>query len=164
MRLGASSGFHREFPKSFHLASQPRVLYVIINHPSHPSLMSLSTVITHRDVIVIIRTSVSHGYFCKTALWLMMRERRSLLPYSWFPCWYVFSVSTSSSALSAGPQIPYFDNSECLRLLQNQPGRLIHIMDDQARCTPKKTDHMMVKAFGKRWGNHSFFKVGRGLP
>ncbi|KAH9984858.1 glycosyltransferase family 2 protein [Russula vinacea] len=46
------------------------------------------------------------------------------------------------------PQVPYFDNSECLRLLQNQPGGLIHIMDDQAR------------PFGKRWGNHSSFKVG----
>ena len=54
------------------------------------------------------------------------------------------------------PQIPYFDNSECLRLLQNQPGGLLHIMDDQR--TPK-TDHTMVKAFGKRSGNHSS-KVG----
>ena len=58
------------------------------------------------------------------------------------------------------PQIPYFDNSECMRLLQNQPGGLIHIMDDQARRAPKKTDHTMVEAFGKRWGNHSSFKVG----
>ena len=58
------------------------------------------------------------------------------------------------------PQITYFDNSECLRLLQNQPGGLIHIMDDQARRAPKKTDHAMVEAFGKRWGNHSPFKVG----
>jgi chitin synthase len=32
-------------------------------------------------------------------------------------------------------------------------------MDDQARRAPKKTDHTMVEAFGKRWGNHSF-KVG----
>ncbi|KAI9438359.1 glycosyltransferase family 2 protein [Lactarius indigo] len=58
------------------------------------------------------------------------------------------------------PQVPYFDNSECLRLLQNQPGGLIHIMDDQARRAPKKTDHTMVEAFGKRWANHSSFKVG----
>jgi hypothetical protein len=47
-----------------------------------------------------------------------------------------------------------------VRLLQNQPGGLIHIMDDQARRTPKKTDHTMVEAFGKRWANHSSFKVG----
>jgi chitin synthase len=53
------------------------------------------------------------------------------------------------------PQIPYFP-----RLLQNRPGRLIHIMDDQAQRTLKKTDLTMVKAFGKRWGNHSSFKVG----
>ncbi|TFK52854.1 glycosyltransferase family 2 protein [Heliocybe sulcata] len=58
------------------------------------------------------------------------------------------------------PQIPYFDNSECLRLLQNKPGGLIHIMDDQARRIPKKTDHTMIEAFGKRWGNHSSFKMG----
>ncbi|CCM03060.1 uncharacterized protein FIBRA_05180 [Fibroporia radiculosa] len=58
------------------------------------------------------------------------------------------------------PQVPYFDNSECLRLLQNQPGGLLHIMDDQARRMPRKTDQTMVDAFGKRWGNHSSFKIG----
>lgn len=58
------------------------------------------------------------------------------------------------------PQLPYFDNSECVRLITNKPGGLIHIMDDQARRQPKKTDHTMVEAFGKRWGNHSSFKVG----
>jgi chitin synthase len=30
------------------------------------------------------------------------------------------------------PQVPYFDNAKCIRLLQNIPGGLIHIMDDQA--------------------------------
>ncbi|KAG1847971.1 P-loop containing nucleoside triphosphate hydrolase protein [Suillus tomentosus] len=58
------------------------------------------------------------------------------------------------------PTVSYFDNSECVRLLQNKPGGLIHIMDDQARRSHKKTDHSMVEAFGKRWGNHSSFKVG----
>ncbi|KAF9531219.1 glycosyltransferase family 2 protein [Crepidotus variabilis] len=58
------------------------------------------------------------------------------------------------------PQVPYFDNSECIRLLQNSPGGLIHIMDDQARRQPKKTDHSMVEAFSKRWGNHTSFKSG----
>ncbi|KAF8872468.1 glycosyltransferase family 2 protein [Infundibulicybe gibba] len=58
------------------------------------------------------------------------------------------------------PQVPFFDNSECIRLLQNKPGGLIHIMDDQARRAPKKTDHTMVEAFQKRWGNHSSFKTG----
>ncbi|KAJ7080469.1 glycosyltransferase family 2 protein [Mycena epipterygia] len=56
--------------------------------------------------------------------------------------------------------IPYFDNAECIRLLQNKPGGLVHIMDDQARRAPKKTDHTMVEAFQKRWGNHSSFKTG----
>ena len=58
------------------------------------------------------------------------------------------------------PTVPYFDNAECMRLLGNKPGGLIHIMDDQARRMPKKTDHTMVEAFGKRWGNHSSFKAG----
>jgi chitin synthase len=58
------------------------------------------------------------------------------------------------------PQVPYFDNSECTRLLQNKPGGLIHIMDDQARRAPKKTNHTMVEAFQKRWGNHTSFKCG----
>ncbi|PPQ79006.1 hypothetical protein CVT25_002315 [Psilocybe cyanescens] len=58
------------------------------------------------------------------------------------------------------PQVPYFDNTECIRLLQNSPGGLIHIMDDQARRQHKKTDHTMVEAFTKRWGNHSSFKTG----
>jgi chitin synthase len=60
----------------------------------------------------------------------------------------------------------YFDNTECIRLLQNRPGGLVHIMDDQARRAPKKTDTIMVEAFQKRWGNHSSFKagVGAGAP
>ena len=58
------------------------------------------------------------------------------------------------------PRIPYYDNSECLRLLQHRPGGLIHIMDDQARKAPKKTDHTMVEAFAKRWNSHSAFKLG----
>lgn len=58
------------------------------------------------------------------------------------------------------PEVPFFDNAECVRLLTNQPGGLIHILDDQARRMPKKTDQTMVEAFGKRWGNHPSFKVG----
>ncbi|KAF7973093.1 hypothetical protein HWV62_16302, partial [Athelia sp. TMB] len=58
------------------------------------------------------------------------------------------------------PIVSYFDNAECVRLLQNKPGGLVHIMDDQTRRAPKKTDQTMVEAFAKRWGNHSSFKVG----
>ncbi|KAF9233120.1 P-loop containing nucleoside triphosphate hydrolase protein [Melanogaster broomeanus] len=45
------------------------------------------------------------------------------------------------------PTVPYFDNAECIRLLQNKPGGLIYIMDDQAHRSHKKTDHTMVEAF-----------------
>ena len=58
------------------------------------------------------------------------------------------------------PDVPFFDNAETVRLLTNRPGGLVHIIDDQARRQPKKTDHTMVEAFGKRWGNHPSFKVG----
>ncbi|KIM62799.1 hypothetical protein SCLCIDRAFT_71079, partial [Scleroderma citrinum Foug A] len=49
------------------------------------------------------------------------------------------------------PLIPYFDNSECIHLLQNRPTGLIHIMDDQACQSHKKMDHSMTEAFSKRW-------------
>ncbi|KAG5337139.1 hypothetical protein C0989_010566 [Termitomyces sp. Mn162] len=58
------------------------------------------------------------------------------------------------------PQVSYLDNAECVRLLQHRPGGVIHIMDDQARRAPRKTDQTMVEAFQKRWGNHSSFKTG----
>ncbi|KAI6154712.1 P-loop containing nucleoside triphosphate hydrolase protein [Pisolithus tinctorius] len=61
------------------------------------------------------------------------------------------------------PLISYFNNSECVRLFQNEPGGLIHIMDDQAHRSHKKMDHTMANAFAKRWGNHSSFKLGGGL-
>ncbi|GBE85565.1 hypothetical protein SCP_0800820 [Sparassis crispa] len=58
------------------------------------------------------------------------------------------------------PQVPYFDNSECLRLLQHKPGGLIHIMDDQARRQPRKTDHTVAESFAKRgpvtYSSHEF--------
>lgn len=57
------------------------------------------------------------------------------------------------------PQVPYPDNSETLRVLQTQPGGLVHIMDDQSRRS-RKTNHTMVEAFQKRWGNHTSFKSG----
>ncbi|KAF7342277.1 Glycosyltransferase family 2 protein [Mycena venus] len=67
--------------------------------------------------------------------------------------------------IAAPGQGGYYDNSECLRMMQMRPGGLVHIMDDQARRAPKKTDTTMVEAFAKRWGNHSSFKssgVGDG--
>ncbi|KAG8895612.1 hypothetical protein FRB99_000429, partial [Tulasnella sp. 403] len=65
---------------------------------------------------------------------------------------------TSEGISKYVPTVPYFDNSECVRLISNKPGGLIHIMDDQAQRAPKKTDHTMVEAMGKRWGSHASFK------
>ncbi len=58
------------------------------------------------------------------------------------------------------PTVPYFDNSECVRMISAMPGGLIHIMNDQVRRMPKKTDHTMVEAMTKRWGNHTSFRIG----
>ncbi|KAF8198694.1 glycosyltransferase family 2 protein [Mycena galopus ATCC 62051] len=57
------------------------------------------------------------------------------------------------------PSLPSLDNMEGIRLLQNRPGGLVHILDDQARRAPKKTDFTMIEAFAKRWGNHSSFRT-----
>lgn len=58
------------------------------------------------------------------------------------------------------PTVPFFDNSECVRMLSSTPGGLVHIMDDQTRRMGKKTDYTMADAFTKRWGNHASFKAG----
>lgn len=58
------------------------------------------------------------------------------------------------------PQVSYADNSETIRLLTTIPGGVVHIVDDQTRRMPKKTDHSMADALAKRWGNHQAFKAG----
>lgn len=63
-------------------------------------------------------------------------------------------INATSSEVSVA------SNAECVRLFTNQPGGLAHIMNDQARRMPKKTNESMVEAFGKRWGSHSCFKLG----
>lgn len=66
----------------------------------------------------------------------------------------------SEGLTQLSPPLPYFDNTECIRMLSTMPGGIIHIMDDQARRAPRKTEHTMVEAFAKRWGNHNSFKSG----
>ena len=77
---------------------------------------------------------------------------------------HVFERSVDEFALEGlpnlAPTIPFFDNADCVRMLSTMPGGLIHIMDDQAQRAPKKTEHTMVEAFGKRWGNHASFRIG----
>jgi hypothetical protein len=53
--------------------------------------------------------------------------------------------------------VSYFNNAECILLLQDNLGGFIHIMDDQTPCAFKKTNQTMV---AKRQGNHLPFKVG----
>ena len=54
------------------------------------------------------------------------------------------------------------DNRDCVRLLTHYPGGLIHIMDDQTRRRPRKTELTMVHAFSKRWVNHRCLRVNTG--
>ncbi|GAA6007186.1 hypothetical protein JCM11491_003035 [Sporobolomyces phaffii] len=52
-------------------------------------------------------------------------------------------------------------NSETVRLLTNQPGGLVHIIDDQSR-RKGKTDATMLRAMTKRWGSHPAFASREG--
>jgi chitin synthase len=56
------------------------------------------------------------------------------------------------------PKIPYFDNSECIRMLSDSRGGVIRIMDDQA--TKKKTEAGFLEALGKRHTGHASFSLG----
>ena len=51
------------------------------------------------------------------------------------------------------------DEAERLRLLTHFPGGLVHIMDDQTRRRPRKTDETMVAAMQKRWVNHAALHI-----
>lgn len=55
-------------------------------------------------------------------------------------------------------RVPYFDNAECLKMLTESRGSLIHIVDDQAR--KKKTEASMLEAMGKRFNGHNSFSLG----
>lgn len=55
-------------------------------------------------------------------------------------------------------RIPYFDNTECLKMLSDPKTGLIAIADDQAR--KKKTDASMIDMMSKRYTGHSSFQIG----
>ncbi|GAA5852425.1 hypothetical protein JCM9279_001197 [Rhodotorula babjevae] len=60
-----------------------------------------------------------------------------------------------------GADVKHSSNSETVRLLTNQPGGLVHIIDDQSRRRGK-TDATMLKAMTKRWSNHPSFSSREG--
>lgn len=61
----------------------------------------------------------------------------------------------------AGLNTPYASNAECMRVLTNVPGGLVHIIDDQS-SRRGKTDATMLKAMTKRWGSHAAFDSREG--
>lgn len=65
-------------------------------------------------------------------------------------------VAENVASLLPSLDTRYNSNTECIRLLTNTPGGLVHIVDDQSR-RKGKTDSTMLKAMSKRWGNHSSF-------
>jgi hypothetical protein len=68
------------------------------------------------------------------------------------------SVAKYNSEIAhLSPNVPYFDNSECLRPLQNQPDGLIHIMDDQLEAcrAPKKVLERM-SAFSSTFKSNGY--------
>ena len=74
--------------------------------------------------------SISFCAGCLRAVWQSIARRA--FPYS-FP---LRGILTTPNA------------REC----RGELGGMIYTMDDQARRSPKKTDHVMVEAFQKRWG------------
>ncbi|KAM0754954.1 translation initiation factor IF-2 [Meredithblackwellia eburnea MCA 4105] len=63
----------------------------------------------------------------------------------------------------AGLDTNYRSNAECVRVLTNMPGGLVHIIDDQSRRRGK-TDSTMLKAMAKRWGSNATFGIREGDP
>jgi len=55
-------------------------------------------------------------------------------------------------------RLPYFDNSECLRMLSDSKTGIIRIMDDQA--TRKRSEASFLEAMGKRYTGHTSFSLG----
>lgn len=55
-------------------------------------------------------------------------------------------------------KIPFFDNTECLRMMSDPRAGVIRIVDDHAQ--KKKTEANMLEAMGKRYHGHSSFSLG----
>lgn len=55
-------------------------------------------------------------------------------------------------------RLPYFDNTECLRMLSDPKGGIIRIVDDQA--TKKRSEASLLEAINKRYTGHSSFVLG----
>ena len=60
------------------------------------------------------------------------------------------------------PLSPPSGVSETIRVLTNQPGGLVHIIDDQA-ARKGKTERTMLDAMGKRWGKNRQFSWRKEL-
>ena len=55
-------------------------------------------------------------------------------------------------------KIPYFDNSECLKMLSDSRTGVIRIIDDHS--TRKRSESNMLEVMGKRFQGHSSFSLG----
>jgi chitin synthase len=55
-------------------------------------------------------------------------------------------------------RIPYFDNTECIKMLSDPKGGLITIADEQAKR--KRTDQSLLDQMNKRYMGHASFQAG----
>ncbi|CAG8504297.1 3540_t:CDS:2 [Ambispora gerdemannii] len=70
----------------------------------------------------------------------------------------------SSEGITGIPEVPFFDNTECLQMLTKPSTGMIAIMDDQANKSNRKTDQTMLDAFNKKYSEHnSYTPTGKSL-
>jgi chitin synthase len=64
-------------------------------------------------------------------------------------------IAENVAPLLPGLSTSPFSNEECVHILTNPRGGLVHIIDDQTR--KGKSNGSMLQAMGKRWGQHASF-------
>ncbi|CAG8584609.1 9735_t:CDS:2 [Ambispora leptoticha] len=70
----------------------------------------------------------------------------------------------SDEGITGIPQVPFFDNTECLQMLTKPSTGMIAIMDDQANKSSRKTDQTMLDAFNKKYSGHNnYTPTGKSL-
>ncbi|KAK8846712.1 hypothetical protein IAR55_005799 [Kwoniella newhampshirensis] len=67
------------------------------------------------------------------------------------------SLEEASNEKLTAMRLPYFDNTECLKLLSEPKGGLIFVLDDLAR--KKRNEANSLETMGKRYNGHASFSL-----
>ncbi|WWC67634.1 uncharacterized protein I206_101544 [Kwoniella pini CBS 10737] len=67
------------------------------------------------------------------------------------------TLEEASKEKLTATRTPYFDNSECVKMLSDSKGGLVNIMDDQAR--KKKNESQFLEIMAKRFTGHASFSL-----